>query len=312
MSFFTPGKHKARKTRRAAKHYAGAGSVVKGPSQQESQLAQTIRMHEHLKALSSRISKLEKDNVSDLVVVAGEKKLDTKDSKDVSTLLLTDYMTKAPSAAVPKMDLLSLARVAEFNPAWAQRIRRSRQGEKVRVWIPNAELNLTSAQNTAYNTVTTLLPLNQAEAKTYASVYDTARCVGFKWKIIPNVTSAAAVPSNPTLVAHGAMAYDPLNGSTGYSSVVSALAAKAHYGPFQMQIGPLFTGIPHPPWQYVKIPHALDPGISADLMDSEWVASTDTSTIVGYLKPYMEACGATLIGQLNVFILYDMEFKQRS
>lgn len=187
------------------------------------------------------------------------------------------------------------------------------RGGIIRVQIPNAEITMTSAANTAYTTVASLFPLNQTEAKTFASVYDAARTVSFRWYAAPSlVVTASGVPQNTQTTTHTACAYDPANSGT-YSSVTGVLAAASHIGPYAMAAIPFNCQQPTIKWKTVKIPKpVVDPGLVTDLLDSNWVGSSDTSVLVGYLKPYFEAAGAATSAQMVHFVIYTMEFCNRS
>lgn len=193
-------------------------------------------------------------------------------------------------------------------------VRTAMRMQKIRTWIPNDnEVVMTSAANAVFNTVTTILPTATTEVKTYSGVYDTCRTLGMKVMIMPNViTTATGAPNTALQTAHGAIAYDAVNNGT-YASTTRVLAAQHHYGPVQVLSSPLFSGKPTPPWWHIKIPRpAIDPAVSSSLLDSNWVPTSDATVVIGYLKPYIEACGNLLSGQFTVFILYDMEFVSRS
>jgi hypothetical protein len=176
------------------------------------------------------------------------------------------------------------------------------------------EVQKISSSNTALSSVSTLTPLNLSECKTFALVYDIARCTAIEVEGFFMTTNASGVPTGAAVVCHGAFAYDPAN-AAAYASVANVLSAKRHVGPMPMSTnligGPVLTG--HNSTKcVVKVPPVVDPGLVTDLLGSNWVGATDTSVIVGYLKPYVEAAGASTQTVITYFIKYFMEFAFRT
>lgn len=184
----------------------------------------------------------------------------------------------------------------------------------VRVRVPAAVVTATSAANTAFTTVQNLTPVAAPDAVTYAGVYDICRTIGFEVILIPFVTTTVSgAPTNAGAVACGALAYDSANAGA-YSTLAEVLGSNQYLGPWAHVIGPLFDGhkggIIKAKW---RVPRpVVDPGLVTDLLDSNWVATSDTSVLVGYLKPYLEAAGGALSTVLRIYVIYDMEFRARS
>jgi hypothetical protein len=173
--------------------------------------------------------------------------------------------------------------------------------------------NVVSSANTTLSTVSNLTPLNLTEAKSFASLFDICRVVGFSLEVMTNTyTSATGAPVAPATISHGIVTFDPASAGA-YSSVATALDAVKHLGPFSM--GALYTGLPllsKRQKMYVKEPRVVDPGLVTDLLDGNWVGSSDTSVLVGYLKPFVEQCGAAISSHLAYFIIYDIEYAFRT
>jgi len=184
---------------------------------------------------------------------------------------------------------------------------------RTRVW---EKIVSTAAANTPVTAVSTLTPLNIAEAKSLATLFDVVRCHGIEVHNHINFTTGAGLPSNPVLDCDWAEAYDPGN-ATAFGAVAGVLQSKYHTGPN--------TGMPagfaSTPTAYtksgmmvwnIKVPTLVDPGILADLLDGNWVSAQDTGVIVGYLKPYVETPGAAVLAVLDHYVGYDLEYRFRS
>jgi len=175
---------------------------------------------------------------------------------------------------------------------------------------------VTSAAATALTTVTTLLPLALGEAATMAAVFDICCCHKIHFKTNLTCTDAAQALNNAIGPLNWAVGYDPSN-SAVFGSVIAACNSAHHTGPNTGNtaadaVTPAafskdgFTHFTAP------VPTLVDPGILADLLDGNWVASTDAGVIVGYMKPYVESAGAARLSNLTAFIGYDIEWRFRT
>jgi hypothetical protein len=175
------------------------------------------------------------------------------------------------------------------------------------------EISVQSSSNTALSAVQTLTPLNLTEAKNFATVFDEARTTDLEYQVFFMTTNASGVPTGAAVVCHGAVAYDPAN-ANAYGSVAATLDALSHAGPMPLSTnligGPVLTN--NHTKKRVQIPPTVDPGLVTDLLGSNWVAATDTGVIVGYLKPYCEAAGASTQTNVTIFVWYNMEFAFRT
>lgn len=173
---------------------------------------------------------------------------------------------------------------------------------------------VSQAGTTALTTVSSLDPVNTADAKSLSAVYDVCRTTAVHVKLLwQTYTTATGVPAGPQVHGDLAVAYDPANNGV-YTSVAQVTEGQYHIGPIPYSgyggtSGIQIMGVPH---MKVKIPKLVDPGILTDLLDSNWVSSVDTSVIVGYLKPYGEPVVAAQTLSIEYYLLYEMEFAYRT
>lgn len=173
--------------------------------------------------------------------------------------------------------------------------------------------NVVSSANTALTTVSNLTPLNLQDSKTFASVFDEARVVAVELEVMTNCyVSATGAPTAPASIAHGAIVYDPANSGV-YSALANTLDALYKLGPYSM--GATGVGVPYLSGRQrmlIKIPPTVDPGLVTDLLGSNWVGAADTGVLVGYLKPYVETCGAAVSSHVAYFLTYHIEYAFRT
>ncbi len=171
---------------------------------------------------------------------------------------------------------------------------------------------VTSSANTALTTVTSLTPLAASDATSFATVYDDARCVSGETRFIPSAANGG-VPASALVRCAFALAYDPSNSGV-YTTVQQPLEARYHWGPAY------FTGNGLPQTTngkghlslHWKPQYTLTPGGSSFVIGGNWTSSTDTGAIVGYLKPYIEAAGAAIATQFDMYTMYILEFAYRT
>jgi hypothetical protein len=171
----------------------------------------------------------------------------------------------------------------------------------------------TSSNNTALTAVSSLLPFGIGDAVIFATVYDEVRCTGVevRFSFCPVNSS---VPSGALVNALGAIAFDPATNGV-YASVAQVCEAKVHYGPFQFSISsntqPVITAKKGHCSFFSTIPPSVQSGSSA-VIGSNWTASTDTSAVVGYVKPYVDQLGTAIASQIQYIFMYHLEFAFRT
>jgi hypothetical protein len=178
--------------------------------------------------------------------------------------------------------------------------------------------SLSSGAGAAFSTVITLNPMATAEQSSLQVLFDEYKVHGIEhhWRVL----STAANPSgNPG----GAVAYDPVN-SGAYTAVAGVLEASQHSGPMGVYSGigvGAGSGMSYPVaenksgfWSWkIKVPPpmAVNPGSSTEIIGAQWVSTTDTNAVVGYLKPYLENGGTTVL-VLESYIIYDITLRSRT
>jgi len=171
---------------------------------------------------------------------------------------------------------------------------------------------VTGAANTAYTTIKNLTPLGLGDAVSFSLVFDECRVTHVTiemfvsgWDTAGNATAAAIT------FAIGGYAYDPVN-TGAYANASDLLDASYHLGP--VIIGNLTAQPLLSKRQKVRIPipPVIDTVYSTALLGSNWVAASDTAIIVGYFKPYFQACGANRTVSVQLICSYEIEYAFRT
>jgi hypothetical protein len=165
-----------------------------------------------------------------------------------------------------------------------------------------------SQANTALLTGSALQPGSAYGMSSLAAEYDLARCLG--------VTVHAAASQGTQAVADSwTVAFDPILSGNGVSNV-DGLSHRYHIGPTKVSCNASGTadnqfytdsGFRT---MHCKTAKTFVSGVSSDVIGSNWYASTSTSSVIGYLKPYVENSAAGTV-YLTMYVGYDMEFKYR-
>jgi len=175
---------------------------------------------------------------------------------------------------------------------------------KVKLWQKISQ----SQATTALVTASALQPSSGLGFNTFADVYDEVRCTKIEFVV-------RAIDGNLPGVASWAVCFDP-SASGNLSSVIVVLEHRWSVGPIALSSGASagpttavasstgyhrFGGVPQKLFQS---------SVTNDLIGSNWYPSTTTSSIVGYLKPYVEnSSGGTVY--LTSFVAYHCEFRCR-
>jgi hypothetical protein len=113
-------------------------------------------------------------------------------------------------------------------------------------------------------------------------------------------------------IASWAVAFDP--GYTGnLSAVIGALEHKYHTGPVKVAQGYTAFGACTPTGYHHLRGNTVKQFVSSttnDMVGSNWYPTSISSSIIGYLKPYVENAAAGTV-YFTAFVAYDMEFKYR-
>lgn len=170
-------------------------------------------------------------------------------------------------------------------------------------------LTLTAAANTAYNTVSPLTPMNGWENASEATgLFDQVRCVSLDvW------FSAFSTVAAPTLSTLAAAAFSNNNDALG--GVAQSTVVQHSSGPVVIRSNDTqnFTpaGVLHmkvPMQRTTLIPStATTGGIGGD-----WFSSIDSSAIIGWILPYIEAGGGSSVCGLRFIFRANMLGKWRT
>jgi hypothetical protein len=182
-----------------------------------------------------------------------------------------------------------------------------------------AERVITTSASGTPNTTVAPLHCNSStavtEAPQWAALFDTARCTG--------VTVHARTESLPDVsaVQHAAwaLAFDPGN-AAAYPSVVGIMVTSQKIGPFSCNSGgTAISGTYSVSKSGYQVGHfktrpmmpTAGSSPASELVGGNWFATSDTSVIAGYLKPYADSI-AGVAQVVDMFIVYHMEYRNRT
>jgi len=171
---------------------------------------------------------------------------------------------------------------------------------------------LTSAAATSLTQVQALSPIGVSDFSSMAALFDLWRCT--KVRIHARLTGSAA----PAGSGEWALAFDPSNVGA-YTSVADVMTALHKVGPFVFagSTAVMFpaitnrTGFVELEAPLVNQPIKND-GTAANAVGGGWVGTSDTTSIVGWLKPMVNSFGPGITSTLSFFVTYDCEFKSRT
>jgi hypothetical protein len=189
-------------------------------------------------------------------------------------------------------------------------------------------IGVSSGANTAYSTVVALSPGGTSEFSSFAAIFDEVKCTGFRlhWTVVVTAPSANGTPQ----MASAVMSFDPTT-STALSNILNGMESDQSTGPHVVlrpasdgvAVNTLLAGVTLNVstsvtktgyWmKQFKIPSqtALNPATSAEITGGAWVSTQDTTAVVGYLKPYVEALGANIVANIYGFTVFDVVFRSR-
>jgi len=187
----------------------------------------------------------------------------------------------------------------------------------LRINLVRGYATVTSGAGTALTTVTTLHPQDCAEWSSFSGIFEEARCTGVSiWTTFVGASSSTALDS-------GAVAFDPAN-ATAYSRLDEVMIAENALGPVITGISSSSTGESQGAIQpmsrtgYLKwgakvcSGPTLAPGVSSTVVGGAWFDSSDSSEVVGYLKPYLENSSVGGSCSIRNFVVFHMEFRSRA
>jgi len=172
--------------------------------------------------------------------------------------------------------------------------------------------NFTSGANANFFGLNALGPVGVQDWSSFGAVYDLARVKSIKAHIQSSQSAAA------TNAAAWAMAFDPFNPGA-YSSFADVLTAKNVVGPVAFDC-PVTGTVPVTKTGFYTLKAVMPAGdnliqnnqVSGAPGGGGWFATSTTTFTCGYLKSAQQALGAGITSGLNVFVEYEVEFRNRT
>ncbi len=185
---------------------------------------------------------------------------------------------------------------------------------KMDLWT-GAELN--GVANTVYTTAINVDPSASAEYSSIAQLYDEVIVHG--GTVHMSLTSSGGTP----VEVHWACVYDPEE-SSAYSTLTAALSASQKCGPLRA-CPTNYTGITMTQptsktgmitWKF-KCPRGAQKttagGATSDaLCTGQWTSTAQSGNYYGFLKPFIEAMGTSVVANFSVFLCMHCEFRSRT
>jgi len=169
--------------------------------------------------------------------------------------------------------------------------------------------------NTNYAPVDILQPNSATtvtEAPQFAALFDEWRCTGVTTyvRVFVNTGTITTPP-----VAWG-MAFDIAN-SGAYASVAGTMLSPQRLGPiaFTKNDGGMQV---HGETGFLQKSFRVPNGLPSTVVSSQaaigrnWTATSDTTSVVGYIKFCIDALGSGVIAEYDMFVLYHMEYRSRT
>jgi len=173
-----------------------------------------------------------------------------------------------------------------------------------------AKYSTVSAAGAAITSVQALSPLGVQDFSSYAALYDLVRVK--KVEVMVRLESGVL---NGSL--DYAVAFDPSN-LGAYASVADVLTARHHVGPL-IAYGTVSVGtasVNKTGFQRftarLEQERVTNDGTAANAVGGGWIGTSDTTAVVGWLKPYVSAAGGAIVQTLFYYVVYDVEFKSRT
>jgi hypothetical protein len=176
-----------------------------------------------------------------------------------------------------------------------------------------ARYDLIGSAASVLNQVQPVSPIAVADFNSFAALYDLQRTKSLRVHFC--VLSSAAIAGFSTY----GLAWDPSN-LGAYNSLPDLLTAQVKRGPYLIGGG---TATREPSLSCsetgfhsmnVSLPMNKITGDTAtsNLVGGAWVATSNTTALVGWIKPYIESFGPSVSATLTMFIEYHVEFKSRT
>jgi hypothetical protein len=244
--------------------------------------------------------------------MVGDKYIVVRRSDYERKVLSEDRKSSAKNAAGDAPATMCLAQPVLTRTARPMALSAAMRGSKVRTNAPIKVIlwqKIAQSQSTtALVTASALQPSSGLAYNDFSDIYDLVRCTKIEFH-------CRAIDGSLPGVSSWAAAFDPAT-SGNLSSVILALEQRQHVGPIALSSGASqgpTTGVASSTGYYRfdgKTEKVFQSSATNDLVGSNWYPSTTTSSIVGYLKPYVENAGGGTV-YLTTYVGYHLEFKVR-
>jgi len=242
----------------------------------------------------------------------------------LASLIDEEYVdVKSKSSSDPKIEtdtVKSGSKVEDFGSKSALLLSKPslmRTHEKVKGAITvklvgSYSANFTSGANQNFFGLNALGPVGVQDWSSFGAVYDLARVKSVTCHIQSSQSAAS------TNAAAWAMAFDPFNPGA-YASFADVLTAKNVVGPVAFDC-PVTGTVPVTKTGFYTLRAAMPAGdnliqnnqVTGAPGGGGWFATSTTSFTCGYLKSAQQALGSGITSGLNVFVVYEVEFRNRT
>jgi hypothetical protein len=190
---------------------------------------------------------------------------------------------------------------------------RKKAGDAITVKLVGGAYVLTSAANTALTTVQAVSPIAVSDFSSFAALYDLCRVTSVD--VHYRVASSAAINGSVDI----GLAWDPSNIGP-YASLTDIMTAKHYHGPCTItgtpsQVSPApvsSSGFWHMGTIGLMPRPVVNDGTAAAAIGGGWFGTSDTTAVIGWLKPYAAACGGAVTSTMVIYVTYTCQFKSRT
>lgn len=173
--------------------------------------------------------------------------------------------------------------------------------------------DLSSTAATPLTSVQALSPIAVQDFSGYAALYDLQRTL--RVHVAWYAQSSGTINGSATY----AVAMDPSNPGV-YGSVADVLTAQHKAGPFVLgqnsnskDPGLSMTASGFRTLDMSCIPTKITgDSATSNLVGGGWTATSNTTAIVGWFKPYVDSLGGALVSSITMYVTYYVEFKSRT
>lgn len=244
----------------------------------------------------------------DWVVINGQPVRVTSDQKEGSG----DSLTKTEALDTKSAEVPTTAKMVRLRHVMTMaRSGGSKQTDPVEARLVGLYVQ-SSAAATALNAVQALSPIAVDDFASFAALFDLWRCKSVEVKLRLSGSSA------PAGSLSWAVAFDPSNVGV-YGGVPDVLTSKFHLGPCVAGIKTLIYPESFTPSGFYDLKAVLpassrvtNDGAAANAVGGGWVGTSNTTAVVGWMKPFVPSFGPAITSILEYYVIYNCEFKSRT